>query len=394
MAKQSYDVIVVGAGAAGLMCASVAGQRGRRVLVLDHSDKLAEKIRISGGGRCNFTNLNIHPERYLSANPHFVRSALAQYSQWDFIKLVERHGIAYHEKTLGQLFCDDSAQQIIDLLDAECADGGVTRRLGCAIHSVARSDDGRFVLATTHGEFDAESLVVATGGLSIPAIGATPWGYRLAEQFGLAVTPLKPGLVPLTFDAAEQHAFGPLAGLSLEIAASLGKASFREQGLFTHKGVSGPAILQISSYWQAGQTIELDLLPSADAHDLLGQAVHSEQKLSNVLAQAWPKRFAVQWLAAQGVADTPMRQLNPKTLSALAAQIHAWPIRPGGTQGYKKAEVTVGGVDTRELSSKTLMANKAPGLFFVGEVVDVTGWLGGYNFQWAWSSGYVVGGRC
>ncbi len=394
MHAKSFDVVIVGAGAAGLMCAATAGQRGRRVLVLDHSDKLAEKIRISGGGRCNFTNRNIHPERYLSANPHFVRSALAQYSQWDFIKLVERHGIAYHEKTLGQLFCDDSAQQIIDMLDAECADGGVRRQLGCTVHSVSRSDDGRFVLATSHGEFDAESLVVATGGLSIPAIGATPWGYRLAEQFGLAITPLKPGLVPLTFDAAEQHAFGPLAGLSLDMAASLGKASFREQGLFTHKGVSGPVILQISSYWQPGQTIELDLLPGANAHELLSQAAHSEQKLSNVLAQAWPKRFAVQWLAAQDAADAPMRQLNPKTLSALAEQIHAWLIRPSGTQGYKKAEVTVGGVDTRELSSKTLMANKVPGLFFVGEVVDVTGWLGGYNFQWAWSSGYVVGGRC
>lgn len=394
MHAKSFDVVIVGAGAAGLMCAATAGQRGRRVLVLDHSDKLAEKIRISGGGRCNFTNRNIHPERYLSANPHFVRSALAQYSQWDFIKLVERHGIAYHEKTLGQLFCDDSAQHIIDLLDAECADGGVRRQLGCTIHNVSRSDEGRFVLATSHGEFDAESLVVATGGLSIPAIGATPWGYRLAEQFGLAITPLKPGLVPLTFDAAEQHAFGPLAGLSLEIAAELGKASFREQALFTHKGVSGPAILQISSYWQPGQLIQLDLLPGGNARDVLDSEAHSEQKLSNVLAQAWPKRFAVQWLAAQGVADAPMRQLSPKTLAALAEQIHAWPIRPGGTQGYKKAEVTVGGVDTRELSSKTLMANKVPGLFFVGEVVDVTGWLGGYNFQWAWSSGYVVGGRC
>ena len=394
MHAKSFDVVIVGAGAAGLMCAATAGQRGRRVLLLDHSDKLAEKIRISGGGRCNFTNLNIHPERYLSANPHFVRSALAQYSQWDFIKLIERHGVTYHEKTLGQLFCDDSAQQIIDLLDAECHDGQVLRRMGCTIHSVSRSDEGRFVLATSHGEFDAESLVVATGGLSIPAIGATPWGYRLAEQFGLAITPLKPGLVPLTFDAAEQHAFGPLAGLSLEIAAELGKASFREQALFTHKGVSGPAILQISSYWQPGQLIQLDLLPGGNARDVLDGEAHSEQKLSNVLAQAWPKRFAVQWLAAQGVADAPMRQLSPKTLTALAEQIHAWPIRPGGTQGYKKAEVTVGGVDTRELSSKTLMANKVPGLFFVGEVVDVTGWLGGYNFQWAWSSGYVVGGRC
>ena len=392
-ASQRFDVIVLGAGAAGLQCAGVAGQRGKRVLVLDHADKLAEKIRISGGGRCNFTNTTVSAENYLSSNPHFVRSALAQYSQWDFIKPVEHAGIAYEERDHGQLFCLDSAGDIIQLLDHTCQAAGVTRHLGCPILAVEAAPEGQrgFWVETPHGVFGAPSLVVATGGLSIPAIGATPLGYRLAEQFGLAITPLRPALVPLTFDAAEQARFGGLAGVSLDAIVSCGKAQFREQVLFTHKGLSGPAILQISSYWQAGEAISLDLMPDQPIEARLAEAARSEQQLATVLAQVWPKRFAVEWMAQQALPNLPMRQLNARQLEAVPPAMRAWPLKPCGTQGYKKAEATCGGVDTAELSSKTMEARRVPGLFFIGEVVDVTGWLGGYNFQWAWSSGYAAG---
>ncbi|MDN0077228.1 NAD(P)/FAD-dependent oxidoreductase [Crenobacter sp. SG2303] len=387
-----FDVIIIGAGAAGLMAAASAGQRGRRVLLIDHAVKLAEKIRISGGGRCNFTNLNVRPECYLSANPHYVRSALAQYSQHDFIALVERYGIAYHEKTLGQLFCDESSQQIIDMLDAECRTGNVERVMGVIVDEVGRSD--RFILKTSLGELASESLVVATGGLSIPQIGATPFGYRLAEQFGQTVTELAPALVPLTFHVEDAERFAPLAGIALDVEARAGKAKFRENALFTHKGVSGPAILQVSSYWQAGEALTLDLLPGVNLDAELAEREGSEQKLANTMAElGWPKRFAEVWLAGQGL-DIRVRELSAKRSRQLVEAVARWSLLPNGTQGYKKAEVTRGGIDTKQLDSKTMMSKSVPGLFFVGEVVDVTGWLGGYNFQWAWSSGYVAGQHC
>lgn len=388
-----YDVIVIGAGAAGLMCAATAGQRGRRVLLLDHARKLAEKIRISGGGRCNFTNLHARFDCYLSANPHFCRSALAQYTPQDFIAMVERHGIGYHEKKLGQLFCDEGSERIIAMLDEECRLGAVERRMEVSIQQVSRTADG-FTLETSAGAFRAASLVVASGGLSIPQIGATPFGYRLAEQFGLELTALTPALVPLTFHVEDAEAFAPLAGVSLEVEARAGKGRFRENVLFTHKGVSGPAILQVSSYWQPGMELELDLLPDADAAVWLEQKVGSEQLIANALAEfGWPKRFAEAWLAREGF-NLRLKDLSPKQRQQLAERLHGWRVKPNGTQGYKKAEVTLGGVSTKSLSSKTMMANEVPGLFFIGEVVDVTGWLGGYNFQWAWSSGYVAGMNC
>ncbi|WP_374420785.1 NAD(P)/FAD-dependent oxidoreductase [Chromobacterium sp.] len=388
-----YDVIVIGAGAAGLMCAATAGQRGRRVLLLDHARKLAEKIRISGGGRCNFTNLHARFDCYLSANPHFCRSALAQYTPQDFIAMVERHGIGYHEKKLGQLFCDEGSERIIAMLDEECRLGAVERRMEVSIQQVSRTADG-FTLETSAGAFRAASLVVASGGLSIPQIGATPFGYRLAEQFGLELTALTPALVPLTFHVEDAEAFAPLAGVSLEVEARAGKGRFRENVLFTHKGVSGPAILQVSSYWQPGMELELDLLPDADAAVWLEQKAGSEQLIANALAEfGWPKRFAEAWLAREGF-NLRLKDLSPKQRQQLAERLHGWRVKPNGTQGYKKAEVTLGGVSTKSLSSKTMMANEVPGLFFIGEVVDVTGWLGGYNFQWAWSSGYVAGMNC
>ena len=386
----SYDVIILGAGAAGLMAAATAGHRGRRVLLIDHAAKLAEKIRISGGGRCNFTNLHIRPECYLSANPHFCRSALAQYTQHDFIALVARHGIAWHEKTQGQLFCDDSSQQIIDMLDEECRAARVTRMMQTEIKAVSY-DDG-FQVETSRGCFSSESLVVATGGLAVPKIGATPLGYRLAEQFGLNMLAPEPALVPLTWHVQDSERFAPLAGTSLEVQARIGKTAFREQMLFTHKGISGPAILQISSYWSPGQSIVLNLLPGRDVSALLSAPEHHHQKLARVLSeQGWPRRFADAWLALQGMQDVYVRELSAKKQLQFAQAVQNWAVLPNGTQGYKQAEVTRGGVDTRMLDSKTMMAKNMPGLFFVGEVVDVTGWLGGFNFQWAWSSGYVAG---
>lgn len=392
--NKSFDVVVLGAGAAGMMCAAIAGQRGRTVLLLDHAEKLAEKIRISGGGRCNFTNHDAKPDRYLSENPHFCRSALAQFGPHDFIAMIERHGIAYHEKKLGQLFCDDSSQQVIDMLDAECQKGGVFRQMGVSISTVAKDETGSFVLETTAGVFSANALVVATGGLSIPQIGATPLGYRIAEQFGLPVTGLSPALVPLTFHVADAEAFAPLAGVSLDVEVRAGKGRFREQILFTHKGLSGPAILQISSYWEPGMDVVINLLPDCDVAEFLEERKGSEQLLSNALAElGWPKRFAEAWLSRLGF-NVRLKDLTPKKRLQLAEQVQHWRIKPNGTQGYKKAEVTRGGVSTKALSSKTMEAKDVPGLFFIGEVVDVTGWLGGYNFQWAWSSGYVAGKNC
>ncbi|SCK24145.1 NAD(P)/FAD-dependent oxidoreductase [Vogesella sp. LIG4] len=388
-----FDVIVLGAGAAGMMCAATAGQRGRRVLLLDHADKLAEKIRISGGGRCNFTNLQARHDCYVSENPNFCRSALAQYTPRDFIAMVERYGIAYHEKKLGQLFCDDSSQQIIDMLDSECRAANVDHRMGVTVLQLGR-DGELFSVHTSQGEFRAASLVVATGGLSIPQIGATPLGYQIAEQFGLPLTSLTPALVPLTFHVDDAERFAPLAGVSLDVEVRVGKVRFRENVLFTHKGLSGPAILQISSYWQPGQEIVIDLLPDIDAEAWLEERAGSEQLLANAMGElGWSKRFAEAWLAAQG-ANVRGKDLAAKKRRQLAEALHNWRLLPNGTQGYKKAEVTRGGVSTRALSSKTMMANDVPGLYFIGEVVDITGWLGGYNFQWAWSSGFVAGKNC
>lgn len=375
-----FDVIVAGGGAAGLMCALRAGQRGRRVLVLEHADKVGKKILISGGGRCNFTNLYSRPEAFLSANPHFCKSALARYSQHDFIALVGKHRIAWHEKTLGQLFCDGSARQIVAMLLAECAAAGVEVKVAHRIIGVDKSD--RFTVTTDHGSFTSSSLVLATGGLSIPKMGATGFAHDVARRFGLRLTETRPALVPLTLQVPE------LSGVSLEVVTRLGRASFREAMLFTHRGLSGPAILQISSYWEGGQAIAIDLLPDVDAAFFLRERKRARPKaeLRTVLGEVLPQRLANQ-LAPEGT----MANMRDRDLEALSEHLKAWKIVPTGTEGYAKAEVTVGGVDTDELSSRTMEARKLPGLFVIGEAVDVTGWLGGYNFQWAWSSGWAAG---
>jgi len=384
-----WDVAVVGAGAAGMMCAAQAGRRGRRVLLIDHYGRLGEKIRISGGGRCNFTNLHCSPRNFLSQNPDFCRSALARYTPADFIALAERHGIRYHEKTLGQLFCDESAQRIIDLLKSECDDGDVQWRRPCAVESVMREGD-RYVLAIGREMHRTQSLVIATGGLSVSKIGATPYGYRIAEQFGLKVVPPRPGLVPLTFDAQMLARYGDLSGVAVDAEISCNGGRFREHLLFTHRGLSGPAILQISSYWRSGDDLVIDLLPGRDAQAWLLSERASSMLLPNLLAQVLPKRLAQAWSEAEASAK-PLNQLSTAALRELAHKLHHWPVRPSGTLGYNKAEVTLGGVDTDGLSSRTMEAKAVPGLYFIGEVVDVTGHLGGFNFQWAWASGHAAG---
>ena len=384
-----FDVIVIGAGAAGMMCAATAGRRGRRVLLIDHAQKLGEKIRISGGGRCNFTNLHCKPENFLSRNPSFCRSALARYTPRDFIALVERYRIAYHEKKLGQLFCDDSSEQIIDMLRAECKAGKVQWRMPCAVMGIERTTDG-FHVTTDAGAFDCNALVIATGGLSVPKIGASPFGYKVAEQFGLSIVPPRAALVPLAFDANEMQAYGDLAGVSLDVAVHCNDGRFRENLLFTHRGLSGPAILQISSYWAPGSALHIDLLPDQSAEQLLFEHRRSRALPATLFAAHWPQRFARQWCEAMEM-TRPIDQMNDVALRALAARVHDWQIKPTGTTGYAKAEVTLGGVDTDGLSSKTMAAKTVPGLYFIGEVVDVTGHLGGFNFQWAWASGYVAG---
>jgi len=365
--SQAFDVVVVGAGAAGLMAAIRAGQRGRTVLLLDHAEKVGKKILISGGGRCNFTNLEARPEAFLSANPHFCKSALARYTQRDFIALVEKHRIAWHEKTLGQLFCDGSSRQIVAMLLAECAAVGVDVRVAHRIGPIEKTD--RFVVSTDKGDFEASAMVLASGGLSIPKMGATGFAHDTARRFGLKLTQTRPALVPLTAKVPD------LAGVSLPVSVRCGKAAFREAMLFTHRGLSGPAILQISSYWQPGQEISIDLLPDRDAVQFLKERRHARPKaeLRTILGEAMPQRLAAV-LASDAAAD-----------------LNDWRVMPTGTEGYAKAEVTLGGVDTAELSSRTMEARQVPGLFVIGEAVDVTGWLGGYNFQWAWSSGWVAG---
>ena len=391
-----FDAVVLGAGAAGLFCAGIAGQRGLRVLVIDHAQTLAEKIRISGGGRCNFTNRDTTPAQFLSANPHFCRSALARYTPADFIALVQRHGIAFHEKHKGQLFCDQSADQIIHMLVAECDAGQVQRWQPCSLAAV-RAIDGGFELDTSAGPVRCVQLVVASGGLSIPKIGATDIGHRLARQFGHAVVTPRPALVPLTFDASIWAPFVPLAGASLpvRVATGSGKAAgrFDEDLLFTHRGLSGPAVLQISSYWQPGQALRLDLLPGTDVADVLLQAKASSQRhLGNALASLLPQRLAEAWLAQLGLDSArPLPEVRDKDLRRLGEHLARWEITPSGTEGWRKAEVTAGGVDTRELDARSMASQRQPGLFFIGEVVDVTGWLGGYNFQWAWASAAACG---
>ena len=399
------DVIIIGSGAAGLMCAIQAGQRGRSVVLLDHAKKLAEKIRISGGGHCNFTNLNTRPENFISGNPDFCRSALARYSPQDFIALLQKHGIGYHEKTLGQLFCDDESDAIIAMLREECEAAGVKRFMNCEIGEIKYSpppDNGekkkeayKFHVSTSRGEFNSASLVIATGGLSIPNTGATPFGYHVAEQFAIPIAKLKPGLVPLTVAPEDWEPYADLTGVSLDVVVSFGKQSFRENMLVTHRGLSGPAILQISSYWQHGQPLHIDLLPNCDIGALLDEQKSSKKLLSNYLTQWFPKNFSDVWCAQLAertqIENKPLNQYNDKQRKQIAAQLHDWQVIPSGTLGYNKAEVTCGGIDTRVLSSKTMECIDVPGLYFIGEVVDVTGQLGGYNFQWAWASGYAAG---
>jgi predicted Rossmann fold flavoprotein len=383
-----HDVIILGAGAAGLMCAIRAGQRGRRVLVLDHAPTAGAKILISGGGRCNFTNTGTVPERFLSDNPHFCRSALSGYTPADFVALVQRHGIAFHEKTLGQLFCDGSARQIVAMLLAECAAAGVDVRLGHRVVDVGRADG--FRVETDRGTFCAGCLVLATGGLSIPKMGATGFAYDVASRFGLRLTEIRPGLVPLTFDGDLLALMRPLSGVSVDSSVRVGRLAFREAMLFTHRGLSGPAVLQISSYWQDGP-VTLDLLPGIDAAAMLLARKRSRPKagLGSVLAEVLPVRLAA--ALATSVAGERMADLPDRVLQEVAARLSGWLVSPSGTEGYAKAEVTRGGVDTRDLSSRTMAANGVPGLFVIGEAVDVTGWLGGYNFQWAWASGWCAG---
>jgi predicted Rossmann fold flavoprotein len=397
-AMESFDIAVIGAGAAGMMCAAVAGQRGSRVALLDHAPRLAEKIRISGGGRCNFTNLQAGPGNYLSANPHFCRSALARYTPHDFLALLKAHRVSWHEKHRGQLFCDHSSESIIDMLKTECAKGQVAWRRPVSVEAVRRSESGVFMLDTTGGEITARALVIATGGLSIPKIGATDFAYRLAKQFGHKLIDMRPALVPLTFSSEEWASFAALAGVSLEVGITAGskraQGSFLEDLLFTHRGLSGPGVLQISSYWQSGEPIVIDLLPGRDAAAELLEAKASgtKRQIGNLLAQWLPARLAHAWLDAHEVSpEARLGDLSDKTLRRLGEAFSRWILTPTGTEGYRKAEVTKGGVDTRELSSTTMMSARAPGLYFIGEAVDVTGWLGGYNFQWAWASGVAAG---
>jgi predicted Rossmann fold flavoprotein len=392
MLFMQYDVVIIGAGAAGLMCAATAGARGKKVLLLDHARKPGEKIRISGGGRCNFTNIHASPANYLSANPRFCVSALSRYRPADFIKLVENYGIAYHEKTLGQLFCDGSSQQIIDMLLDLCRKGGVTIRLENSVAKISRSDP-HFTLKTKQGEvLESASLVIATGGLSIPKMGATDFGYRIARQFGLNMIEPRAALVPFTLVGKTLQSLQPLSGVSLPVEVSCGKARFREAMLFTHRGLSGPAILQISSYWQEGKHIAINLLPDKDVFDWLKTCrdISPKQDITTTLAHALPKRLAQYLCEAHGFQGR-LADLSNKALQATADAVSNWQMIPEGTEGYRTAEVTIGGVDTDELSSKTLEAKKVPDLYFIGEVVDVTGHLGGFNFQWAWASAVAAG---
>ena len=393
---QAFDVAVIGAGAAGMMCAAVAGQRGKRVVLIDHAEKLAEKIRISGGGRCNFTNLDTTPQNFLSQNPHFCKSALSRYTPKDFIDLIKRYAIPFHEKHKGQLFCDRSAEDIIQMLKAECEVGKVSWRMPTAVRKLGKQGEA-FHIATDAGEIIAQQVVIATGGLSIPKIGATDFAFRIAKQFDIKLIEPRPALVPLTFSEADWQSFIPLAGISLEVDVATGDkktgGQFREDLLFTHRGLSGPAVLQISSYWKDSAALTLNLLPSLDvAQELLAAKHQVKKNLANHLSQWLPVRLIEGWLQVHAFRpDARLADMPDQQLRRLGASINQWQIAPNGSEGYRKAEVTLGGVDTRELSQQSMMANKVPGLYFIGESVDVTGWLGGYNFQWAWASGSAAG---
>jgi len=374
------------------MCAIEAGKRGRKVLVLEHADKIGKKILISGGGRCNFTNLDVKPENFISNNPHFCKSALARYTPQDFITLVEKHDIKYHEKKLGQLFCDGSAKEIVQMLQKECDEAGVEIKVNCTIDNIDQTENAgsetSFRVTGSLGEFTSDTLVIATGGISIPQMGATDFGYKLAKQFGLKLTKTVPALVPFTLN---EKSYSELSGLSIDSIVGCNNISFRENILFTHKGLSGPAILQISSYWNEGEEVIIDLLPGIDFVSVINEHEPNKTELVNVLAKFFPKRFAEKWCELN-FPSKPVNKLSGKEIELIEGLLHNWKFVPKGTEGFGKAEVTKGGVDTNELSSKTMESKRVPGLYFIGEVVDVTGWLGGYNFQWAWASGFAAGG--
>lgn len=388
---KKWDVIIVGAGAAGLMCAREAAARGRQVLILDKSNKPGKKILMSGGGRCNFTNYHISSEKFTSHNPHFCKSALSRYTQWDFIALVERYTIAYFEKTLGQLFCEGKASHIVDMLISECKQYQAIILLNQTIHAIQKNTDG-FMVRANDENYQCESLVIASGGLSIPTLGSSPFGYQVAVQFGLTVHPTRAGLVPLTLHIEDKQRFETLSGIAVDCLVSCNKQSFREQMLFTHRGLSGPAMLQISSYWFPGDTLSIVLIPDVDLYEVLLQARLNvpDRHLKTILEQHLPKRLVAVFYES-ALLDTPLKQLTDKQLLLVAGVVQQWSLKPNGTEGYRTAEVTLGGVDCNELSSQRFEAKKVPGLFFIGEVVDVAGWLGGYNFQWAWSSGWAAG---
>ena len=390
---KKVDVVVIGAGAAGLMCAAEAGKRGRSVLVVDHAKKPGRKILISGGGRCNFTNYDVTAHNFVCNNTHFVKSALSQYTNWDFISMISKYGIEFEERDHGQLFCVDSAKEIVDMLLKECELAGVNYRYRCEISEIEKQESG-FTLKLDTDTIECESLVVATGGLSMPKLGATPFGYQLAEQFGLSMVPTSAGLVPFTLHKEDKEAFSELSGIAVPVVVeSESGESFKENLLFTHRGLSGPSILQISSYWNAGQKILIDLLPNNDLSEELDKMreAHPNQSVKNSLAKLLPKRVVETLLSTTLFQERSLKQVNNKEQEQLCSLIHQWKVLPNGTEGYRTAEVTLGGVNTDELSSKTMESKKVPGLYFVGEVMDVSGWLGGYNFQWAWSSGYVAG---
>lgn len=382
------DIVIIGGGAAGLMCAAVAGKRGRSVSLLEHAGKAGKKILISGGGRCNFTNRFVSSENFISDNPHFCKSALAGYTPDDFISLVESYNISYHEKKLGQLFCDGSSAQILNMLESECRNANVEILTDCRINSLSGGDT--FKIETCSGDLSSKSLVIATGGISIPKMGATDFGYKIAEQFGIKLTDIRPALVPLVLSKGDRSVFGELSGISLDAEVKCNGKSFRENILFTHKGLSGPAILQISSYWIDGNRIVIDLLPGNNLSELLIENSKSRIELINFISNFFPKRFAEVFCKKYFISK-PLNQFTQKDLRLISDKFHEFEISPAGTEGFDKAEVTLGGVDTGELSSKTMESKKVKGLYFIGEVVDVTGWLGGYNFQWAWASGFAAG---
>ncbi len=389
---EKIDVLIIGAGAAGLMCAIEAGKRGRNVLVLDQANKPGKKILMSGGGRCNFTNMHIKPTDYISHNPHFCKSALSRYTQWDFIDLVKRHEIPFHEKTLGQLFCDRKSQDILSMLLLECQQSNVSMRLNTTIQKIEKLGDHHFKIECNNSDYHCESLVVATGGLSIPTMGSSPFGYHVAEQFGIKVWPTRAGLVPLTLHVEDKDKLAVLSGVGVDSLVSNDVISFREDMLFTHRGLSGPSILQISSYWQPGEFITINLLPDTNLYDTLKSAKQTEahKQLKTVLAESLPKRLLEVFLSPAD-AETKMADFPHQRLEEIANHFNEWLVKPNGTEGYRTAEVTLGGVDCHAVSSKTMEAVAVPGLYFIGEVMDVTGWLGGFNFQWAWSSGWAAG---